>query len=120
MASKVSRLPSRSSKAFLQTTTCPLNKADGSVATWSSEKAEVLATHLSNKITVPDLEHHRPASRAMPHLTYATLNKITIICEVVKQLHLVKPKKELRPDGLSRHILKHCTAQLAAPVTAFF
>ena len=42
-----------------------LSKADGSVATRSSDKAEVLATHFSGTMADPDSEYRFPA---VPHL----------------------------------------------------
>ncbi|KAG0727741.1 hypothetical protein GWK47_033998 [Chionoecetes opilio] len=96
----------------------PLNKADGSVATRSCEKAEVLTAHFSGKMTVSDPDRLPPA---VARLTNATLDSITLTTEEVKrQLQLVDPKKALGPDGVSPHILKHCAAQLAAPVTDIF
>lgn len=94
----------------------PLNKADGSIATRSWEKAEVLASHFSMKMTIPDPGRPSPA---LPHLTYATIEDIIISREELKrQLQDIDIKKALGPDGVSPHILKNCASQLAAPVTA--
>ncbi|KAG0722807.1 hypothetical protein GWK47_043877 [Chionoecetes opilio] len=56
----------------------PLNKADGSVATRSCEKAEVLAAHFSGKMTVSDPDRLPPA---VARLTNATLDTITLTTE---------------------------------------
>ena len=96
----------------------PLDKPDGSTATMSPEKAEVLAAHFAGKMTVSDPERHPPA---VPHLTNASLQSITLTTEEVKQqLISVDVKKALGPDGLSPHVLKHCAAQLAGPITTIF
>ena len=95
----------------------PLNKCDGTVATSSSEKAEVLAAHFSGKMSVPDPMRPPPATTL---LTTDTLDAINISTEVRKHLQQLDPKKALGPDGVSPHILKHCADELAAPVTAIF
>ncbi|XP_050721117.1 uncharacterized protein LOC127000986 [Eriocheir sinensis] len=96
----------------------PLDRADGSVATRSNDKAEVLAAYFSGKMTVPDPERHPPA---MAQLNTASLQFITITTEDVKQQLLkVDTKKALGPDGISPHILNHCAAQLAGPITTIF
>ncbi|KAG0716762.1 hypothetical protein GWK47_008925 [Chionoecetes opilio] len=69
-------------------------------------------------MTVSDPDRLPPA---VARLTNATLDTITLTTEeVMRQLQLVDPKKALGPDGVSPHILKHCAAQLAAPVTDIF
>ena len=96
----------------------PLIRPDGTVATQCSEKAEVLAAHFSEKMTVPDPGRPPPA---VPRLTKATLDTIAITQEEVKhQLSSIDTKKALGPDGVSPHILKNCAAQLAAPITTIF
>ena len=96
----------------------PLNNSDGSIATRSCEKAEVLASHFSRKMTVSDPGRLPPA---VPRLTNATIEDVILSTEEVKkQLQSIDSNKALGPDGVSPHILKNCAAQLAAPVTAIF
>ncbi|XP_045105136.1 uncharacterized protein LOC123500494 [Portunus trituberculatus] len=96
----------------------PLHKSDGTVATKNKDKAEVLASFFSNKMSVPDPERPPPF---VPALTNAKLSTITITIEEVRQrLSQVDTNKALGPDNISPHILKHCASQLATPLTAIF
>lgn len=58
-----------------------LNKADGSIATRDCEKAEVLASHFSQKMTVPDPGRLSPV---VPRLINATVEDVILNTEVVK------------------------------------
>ncbi|XP_045118152.1 uncharacterized protein LOC123508465 [Portunus trituberculatus] len=60
----------------------PLHKSDGTVATKNKDKAEVLASFFSNKMSVPDPERPPPF---VPALTNAKLSTITITIEEVRQ-----------------------------------
>ena len=60
----------------------PLNKSDGTVATSSSEKAEVLADHFSGKMSLPDPMRPTPATTL---LTTDTLDTIIVSAEEVKK-----------------------------------
>ncbi|KAK3873560.1 hypothetical protein Pcinc_021436 [Petrolisthes cinctipes] len=56
----------------------PLHKPDGTVATKNKDKAEVLASFFSNKMSVPDPERPTPN---VPALTNASLSTLTITIE---------------------------------------
>lgn len=96
----------------------PLITPDGAVVTHSRDKAMMLASFFSNKMTVPDPE--RPP-HIMPNFTDATLDIVTITTEEVgRQLVQVDPTKAPGSDNVSSHLLKHCAAQLAMPFTTIF
>lgn len=96
----------------------PLTRPDGTVATRDKEKAQLLATHFSAKMTVPDPKRKLPS---IPVQTKATLGKLTITTqEVRKQLIKVDSNKALGLDNISPHLLKRCATQLTEPLTAIF
>ena len=96
----------------------PLTRPDGSVAVSNKDKAELLATHFSSKMTVPDPSHTPPK---IPPLTKATLEILTVTEEEVKKLLLqTDPNKAIGPDSISPHLLKRCATQLTSPLTTLF
>lgn len=95
-----------------------LNKPDGTLATRSQEKAELLAIMFSNKMTITEPERHPPA---LPQLCASRLENINVSEEqVLKYLKLVNTKKAIGPDDISPHILKNCARELAFPLMKIF
>ena len=96
----------------------PLDKPDGTVATSSKDKAELLASYFSGKMTVPDPDQAPPD---LPPRTNSRLRTFTTTTAEVKQhLLLVDVKKALGPDGISPYTLKMCASQLAHPLALLF
>ena len=96
----------------------PLDKPDGSVATSSKEKAELLASFFSNKMNVPD--PNRPPPK-LPKVTNSKLQGLKITPrEVRTQLKNLDVTKAVGPDKISPHTLVKCADQLAAPLAALY
>ena len=96
----------------------PLNKSDGTVATSNVEKAELLATHFSRKMTVPDPLRHPPV---LHKRTCLRLTDMDITNKQVKQLLLSSDiNKASGPDNISPHTLKMCASELAQPLVLLF
>jgi len=96
----------------------PLQKPDGTVATKNKDKAEILASFFSKKMSVPDPERPTPY---VPALTNASTSIFTITTKEVRQrMSQVATNKALGPDNISPHILKRCASQLATPLTTIF
>ena len=95
-----------------------LNKADGTLARTSQEKAEVFAHQFSQKMTVPD------PNRATPSLSRQSTERLENIDinedEVRRLLKAVNTKKATGPDEISPHVLKKCARELANPLMRIF
>ena len=96
----------------------PLVREDGSTATSSLDKAELLGSYFANKMKVPAPHQAVPDT---PILTNKRLSTLHITEEEVKQLLLkVNVKKAIGPDKVSPHILKKCASQLTPVLTKIF
>jgi len=96
----------------------PLNKPDGSVATSSREKAELLASLFSEKMRVHDPDRSSPS---LPLVTHSKLSSFVITeAEVRQHLNKVDVHKAIGPDKVSPHTLHKCARQLAAPLASLF
>ena len=96
----------------------PLDKPDGSVATSSKEKAELLASFFSNKMKVPDPDRPPPI---LPPVTHSKLHGFAITSqEVRRQLKALDVTKAVGPDKISPHVLVKCADLLAAPLAVLF
>ena len=95
-----------------------LNKADGTLARSSQEKAEVFAEQFSSKMTVPD--PHRATPNIDP-LCRDQLDDIDINEEEIKRLlKAVNTKKATGPDEIGPHLLKKCATRLTIPLALIF
>lgn len=95
-----------------------LKRADGSLATNSQEKAELLADLFSAKMTIG--EPNRPPP-ALPRLCSDRLQHIDITeGRVYKLLKSINTKKAIGPDNTSPHVLKRCARELALPLKLLF
>ena len=96
----------------------PLNKPDATVATGSREKAELLASHFSQKMSVEDPDRPTPILSRMTNSSLSTLN----VTAVQVEQHLLKldVNKALGPDDVSPHTLKMCASQLALPLATLY
>ena len=96
----------------------PLTKQDGTTATSSREKAELLADLFSAKMTVPD------PTRPPPRLTQECDQLLTTV-EVTQErverlLREVDIRKATGPDDVSPQVLRHCSSELAGPLSEVF
>jgi len=96
----------------------PLDKPDGSVAASSQEKAELLASYFSEKMTVP--EPAVPPPRLSPQTRSRLYNVSISVQEVKKELKSLDVTKAVGPDRISPHTLVNCVDQLATPLAALF
>ena len=96
----------------------PLERDDGTTATSSLEKAELLGSYFANKMKVP------APHQAVPVISTLTNNRLStlhITEEEVKRLLLkVDVKKAIGPDNISPQILKKCAFQLTPVLTKIF
>ncbi len=96
----------------------PLSKGDGTTATNSKEKAELLAELFSNKMTVDD------PTRSPPQLDLEsdqTVMTVEVTQEQVERLlRAVDVKKATGPDNISPQVLRHCASELAGPLSQVF
>ena len=96
----------------------PLNKYDGTVASTSQEKADLLGRMFSNKMTVPDPERDPPH---LPMMCQVPLTDIEVHQERVRKLlQGINTKKAIGPDDVSPFILRKCACELAGPLTSLF
>ena len=96
----------------------PLIKPDGTAALKGKEKAELLATHFANKMTVPDPECQPPTLSLRTNARLTTC--LTDEYEVRQYLKKINVNKALGPDNISPYILKKCASQLTGPLTYLF
>ena len=95
-----------------------LKKPDGTKATCGQEKAELLASHFSNKMKID--EPNRPLPVLLQRCT-SSIDNIDINMErICRLLKSTNTKKATGPDDVSPHFLKHCAQQLSAPFTHIF
>ena len=96
----------------------PLEKEDGSYATTSSQKAQLLANFFSEKMKV--CNPLKPANKP-PRKTNVKLEAIEITqANVLKILKEIDPQKAMGPDKISPHMLSRCAQELAGPLTKLF
>ena len=96
----------------------PLDGPDGTVATSSEEKAELLASYFASKMTVQDAQGPAPS---VPLKTNKRLTSLVVTQKGVEQQILnVDVKKSLGPDGISPYTLKRCAHQLASPLVNLY
>ena len=96
----------------------PLTKKDGTVATSSKEKAQLLASLFADKMKV-DAPRQPP-----PHLQQQceeTVTKVVVRQEQVKLLlRGLDVQKATGPDDISPRVLKKCADELSGPLTTVF
>ena len=96
----------------------PLKKEDGSYATNSYQKAEMLAKFFSAKMSARD--PIQPAHE-LPKNASIKLDDIKITqAGVLKTLKQVDPQKAMGSDKISPHMLSMCAEELASPLTKLF
>ncbi|MPC76948.1 hypothetical protein E2C01_071385 [Portunus trituberculatus] len=96
----------------------PLNKSDGTTATTSRKKVNLLAEHFSRKMTIPD-PTYLPLSP--PMVARDTLTSLTTTEEEVRAtLTKLEEDKAVGPDELSPRVLLRCATELAPHLTLIF
>lgn len=96
----------------------PLTCKNGSTATSNMEKAETLALHFAEKMTVLDPESPAPI---LLQRTRKKLNFLNIqVSNVQRILEKLNVSKATGPDGVSPHLLRSCAAEVASPLTLIF
>ena len=101
-----------------QETIPPLTWQDGTTATSSKEKADLLADIFFAKMTVAD------PNRPPPQLGQECDQVITMV-EVTQErvkhlLRAVDVRKVSGPDDVSPQVVRHCSNELAGPLTEVF
>ncbi|KAK4319782.1 hypothetical protein Pmani_009300 [Petrolisthes manimaculis] len=96
----------------------PLTRQDGTVATSSKEKAQLLATLFAEKMRVED-PHLPPPSLDQQCEEIVTEVKVTQM-QVEQLLRELNIKKATGPDDVSPQILKRCASELCVPLTTVF
>ena len=96
----------------------PLSKPDGTTATSSSEKAELLAGLFAQKMTVED-------PRRTPPRLETECDELVTTVEVTQEqverlLREVDVRKATGPDDVSPQVLRNCAAELAGPLSQVF
>ena len=96
----------------------PLYTENGSVASTTQAKVDVLAQHFSRKMTVPEPEKPPPTP------TMVAASKLSLVTtserEVRAALSSLEETKAVGPDGLSPRLLRRCAAELAGPMNRLF
>ncbi len=95
-----------------------LVKPCGDLAITSQEKADLLAQVFSKKMRTPEPDRQPPP---LPRLTGSILESVVITeAEVRRHLKDVNVRKASGPDGISPHLLKVCTDELATPLALIY
>lgn len=96
----------------------PLLRGDGSSAHSTQDKADLLAEHFSQKMTVPD------PFRATPSLPLVTKDKLSWITLSKDEVHIalrnLEEAKAVGPDGISPRLLRGCARELTVPITKIY
>lgn len=96
----------------------PLTRQDGTVATSSREKAQLLATLFAEKMRVSNPQLPPPC---LVQQCEETVTKVEVTCSQVKRLlKELDTKKATGPDDISPQILKRCASELCVPLTTVF
>ena len=96
----------------------PLKTTAGNWVVKNQEKADLLATHFSRKMTAMDPERQPPR---LARLSNRCLDDIVVAEEdVTRLLRSVNVKKAQGPDGVSPYLLKHCAVELSVPLARIF
>ena len=96
----------------------PLKSPAGDWVVKNTQKADLLATHFSQKMSTLDPERQPPR---LPRLCPSTLDSPEVTENTVFHLlRTVNTKKAPGPDGVSPFLLKHCAEEIAAPLTHIF
>lgn len=102
----------------LDDTIPPLNEPNGTTATTNLEKAELIASHFSGKMQVPDPQKQPPV---LPRMTNDSLKTFIVNEEVVFQvLSSLEEDKAIGPDKISPRVLRRCATELTKPLTSIF
>ena len=96
----------------------PLTKQDGTTATSSKEKAKLLADLFSTKMSVPD--PNRPPPQMDQECDQALTEVMVTQEQVERLLRAVDVRKATGPDDISPQVLRHCSEELAWPLTKIF
>ena len=101
-----------------ETTIPPLHRGDGSVAQSARDKADLLASHFTGKMCIPDPERPPPT---LPNIVKDKLSHVTAsVAEVKAALQKLEEEKAVGPDNLSPRLLRQCAHELAGPLTIIF
>ncbi|XP_063876819.1 uncharacterized protein LOC135109359 [Scylla paramamosain] len=101
-----------------QDTVPPLTRPDGTVATSSKDKAQLLATLFAGKMEVDDPERSPPL---LEQQCRETVTKVEVTQGLVERLlQGLDVQKATGPDNISPHVLKQCARELAVPLTTVF
>ena len=101
-----------------QDTIPPLTRQDGTVATSSKEKAQLLAALFAEKMRVEAPQHPPPR---LDQQCEKTVTEVEVTQPQVKRLlQQLDTKKATGPDDVSPHLLKQCASELSAPLTSVF
>ena len=96
----------------------PLQRPDGSVATTTKDKVNLLAEQFATKMQVPEPERLPPSLRTK---TAKRLQQLDIDQDTVRKLlQDIDTNKATGPDDVSPHILKRCARELSLPLTILF
>ena len=84
----------------------------------NQEKADLLAAHFSNKMTVEEPDRQPPY---LPRLGNLVLDSLEVTeGNVAKHLRDINTRKAPGPDNISPFLLKHCAEELSRPLTCIF
>lgn len=96
----------------------PLSKQDGTVATSSKERAQLLASLFAGKMKVGNPQQPPPQ---LVQQCEKTVTMVEVTHQQVKRLlRGLDTQKATGPDDISPHLLKRCSQELAAPLTQVF
>ena len=96
----------------------PLKTAAGNLVVANQDKAELLATHFSSKMTTEEPNRQPPH---LPRLCDQMLDLLTVNEDAVaRHLRGVSTRKAPGPDNISPFLLKHCAEELTLPLTRIF
>ena len=95
-----------------------LDKGNQQLAISSQEKANLLASMFSSKMTTPDPNRQPPV---LPRLCASSLQTLHLSEYTIKHhLKKINPKKATGPDEVSPRLLKNCANELSTPLTLIF
>jgi len=101
-----------------ESTIPPLTQPDGTTASSNREKANLLGSLFSRKMTVPDANRTPPE---IPSICHEQLPGLQICCVRTKEiLQNLNTKKAPGSDDISPQTLRWCAAELSQPLSSIF
>ncbi len=101
-----------------QDTVPPLTRPDRTVATSSTDKAQLLATLVAGKMEVDDPERSPPL---LEQQCRETVTKVEVTQGLVERLlQELDVQKATGPDNINPYVLKLCARELAVPLSTVF